>query len=224
MVPDRPFTVGLRCGTPARLAHLDALLAGAGYRAVVDTDAGGASNEPQVDAVVVDLVDAEDPERGTPRAWSTQVEGLAPTLVVVPERLAGRLGRIDSGTAVHVDAGGSEQALLLRVALSCRRGRAVRAHLDRVGVRLQPRTCAVIARSGAFAVLTPLEFRLLRALVRAGGETVPRSELVRAGWQHRRGVPAATLDSHVRGVRKKLAAAGIPLSVRTVRGVGFACG
>ena len=109
------------------------------------------------------------------------------------------------------------------MALTCRRGRALRAHLAGLGVVLHPRTRSVRSRSGAVVVLTPLEFRLLRLIVRAGGDPVPRRQLARLAWQDRRRVPGATLDSHVRGVREKLAAAGIPLRIRTVRGVGFAC-
>jgi DNA-binding response OmpR family regulator len=220
VAPDRPFTVVLHCRTPKRLLHLQALLTGAGYRAT-EADASGGS---AADAVLVDLVGSDDLGPETAHLWAAQAENLASTLVVVPERFADRLPRLAPGTAVHVDVSGGEQALLLRVALTCRRGRAVRAHLGRLGVRLNTRTSSVISRSGAFAVLTPVEFRLLRAIVRAGGDTVPRNQLVRAAWQHRRAVPAATLDSHVRGVRKKLTAAGIPLQIQTIRGVGFACG
>jgi two-component system OmpR family response regulator len=223
VVPERPFTVVLRCATPARLAHLEALFTRAGYRAVAASASERASGGSTADAVVVDLVGVDDLDPESALVWSTQTENLAPTLVVVPESLADRLARLAPGTAVHVDVKGGEQVLLLRVALNCRRGRAVRTHLARLGVRLQSRTTSVSSRSGAFAVLTPVEFRLLRALVRAGGDTVPRTQLVRAAWQHRGAVPAATVDSHVRGVRKKLAAAGIPLRIQTVRGVGFAC-
>ena len=77
--------------------------------------------------------------------------------------------------------------------------------------------------TGEIARLSPVEFRLLRTIVRGGGESVTRAQLVRATWLHRTRVPAATVDSHVRSIRRKLAMSHIPLRIRTVRGIGFAC-
>ena len=142
-------------------------------------------------------------------------------LVVVPERLADDVRHLLPEATTHPDVAGGDQALLLRIAIACRRGRVVNGRLDELGVTMQwPHTTANV-RSGSNVCLTTIEFRLLRAIVAGGGETVSRARLVRAAWTHRHSVPAATLDSHIRRIRSKLAAGGIPLRIRTVRGVGF---
>ncbi len=66
--------------------------------------------------------------------------------------------------------------------------------------------------------LTPLEFDLLHHLARRPGVVFPREQLLREVWGYRDGAGPRTVDSHVRGLRRKL---GADL-IRTVRGSGYA--
>ncbi|MGC5561826.1 response regulator transcription factor [Streptomyces sp. FR-108] len=68
--------------------------------------------------------------------------------------------------------------------------------------------------------LTPTEFRLLAALMTAGGGIVRRRELVRAGWPEGAQVHDNTLDQYLTRLRRKLRAAGCARTIRTARGVG----
>ena len=112
--------------------------------------------------------------------------------------------------------------LVLQVAVLCRRGRLIKDGLKALGVQLSLDRRTVTSETGAEAVLTPVEFELLRGIVMGAGEVVPRDRLVRMTWQGRRRIAHATFDSHIRGVRAKLRAAGIPLRIRTCRGSGYA--
>jgi DNA-binding response OmpR family regulator len=66
--------------------------------------------------------------------------------------------------------------------------------------------------------LTPTEFDLLKTLARRPGVVFTREQLLAEVWGWRDGSGQRTVDSHIRGLRRKL---GTDL-VRTVHGVGYA--
>jgi DNA-binding response OmpR family regulator len=66
--------------------------------------------------------------------------------------------------------------------------------------------------------LTPTEFDLLALLAARPGVVFTRDQLLAQVWGWRDGSGHRTVDSHVRGLRRKLGAAW----VRTVHGVGYA--
>ena len=68
--------------------------------------------------------------------------------------------------------------------------------------------------------LTPIEYRLLELLVRAGGDVVPHLQLVRAGWPAEADPDLLWLKPHIARLRSKLEAAAGPRLV-PVRGVGY---
>jgi len=68
--------------------------------------------------------------------------------------------------------------------------------------------------------LTPIEYRLAEALVRAGGDLVPHLRLVRAGWPAEADPDLLWLKPHVARLRRKVDAAGGP-SIIAIRGVGY---
>ena len=77
------------------------------------------------------------------------------------------------------------------------------------------------ARVGDRALdLTPIEFRLAEALVRAAGDLVPHLRLVRAGWPAEADPDLLWLKPHVARLRRKIDEAGGP-RILAVRGVGY---
>jgi DNA-binding response OmpR family regulator len=68
--------------------------------------------------------------------------------------------------------------------------------------------------------LTPTEFRLLEALVRAGGDIVPHHQLARAGWPAETDPDVLWLKPHLARLRSKVEAAQGP-GIAAVRGVGY---
>ncbi len=69
-------------------------------------------------------------------------------------------------------------------------------------------------------LLTRTEFRMLHALVGAGGAVLSRDQLVRAAYDGVHYVSDRTVDSHVRGARAKLRVHGAD-GIDTVNGVGW---
>src|SRR5207342_2100011 len=68
--------------------------------------------------------------------------------------------------------------------------------------------------------LTPTEFRLLEALVRANGDIVPHHLLARAGWPAETDPDLLWLKPHLARLRAKVEAVGGPRIV-AVRSVGY---
>ncbi len=52
--------------------------------------------------------------------------------------------------------------------------------------------------------LTPLEFELLKALIKKNGSVAPRLELLKTVWGHTSKVTTRTIDTHIFELRKKL--------------------
>lgn len=73
--------------------------------------------------------------------------------------------------------------------------------------------------------LTPVEFRLLRALARRPGQVLSRQQLIDAAYDDHRVVSERTVDSHLKNVRRKLAGAGAAEdAIEGVYGLGYRFG
>ena len=77
-----------------------------------------------------------------------------------------------------------------------------------------------VRRAGRTVELTRTEFDLLHALASRPGSVHSRERLMSEVWGWRDASGARTVDSHIRGLRRKLG----PDAVRTVQGVGYALG
>ena len=70
--------------------------------------------------------------------------------------------------------------------------------------------------------LTPREFELLAALMKQAGKVVSREDLLRDAWGWEYLTETKTVDTHIKRLRDKIAAAGYdPAIVETVRGYGY---
>jgi two-component system, OmpR family, response regulator len=124
----------------------------------------------------------------------------------------------------------SPRELVARVGIILRRsaGPAVppAAALSHGGLTLDPARHAA-AFAGQPLAPTAIEFAILKALMARPGLVLSRDQLMEAAYGGRVHVSDRTIDSHVRNIRAKLAAAGCADAVETVHGVGFrlgACG
>jgi DNA-binding response OmpR family regulator len=70
--------------------------------------------------------------------------------------------------------------------------------------------------------LTPIEFDLLCALVRAAGRVLSKQELLSIVWHAPGDLCTRTVEFHVGNLRRKLVAAGLDPCVQVHRGRGFA--
>jgi two-component system OmpR family response regulator len=69
--------------------------------------------------------------------------------------------------------------------------------------------------------LTAKEFHLLQALMRRPGNVLTRDQLIDATYGPGFALSDRTVDSHLRHIRQKLAAAGAGEVIETVRGIGY---
>ena len=88
-------------------------------------------------------------------------------------------------------------------------------------VRVDPASRTVTRRDQPVA-LTPMEFDLLRALMRRGGAVASRLELLQEVWGHSAAVLTRTVDTHVAELRRKLEEdPAAPRHILTVRKAGY---
>jgi two-component system OmpR family response regulator len=84
------------------------------------------------------------------------------------------------------------------------------------------------ARSASFqdtaVALTALEFAILRTLLARPGFVFTRELILDAAYAGNIHVADRTIDSHIRNIRAKMAAAGCESVIETVHGVGFKLG
>ncbi|CCE03471.1 response regulator transcription factor [Bradyrhizobium sp. STM 3809] len=72
--------------------------------------------------------------------------------------------------------------------------------------------------------LTALEFSIVRTLLTRPAVVFSREQIMAAAYQLNIQVSDRTIDSHIRNIRAKLAAAGCDDAIETVHGVGFRLG
>jgi two-component system OmpR family response regulator len=113
------------------------------------------------------------------------------------------------------------KAVLRRLAPAPEAGRSAREVLRRGPLSLDLERFEA-SWAGAQVVLTVTEFNLLAALLRAPGKVFTRDELIDRAYD---GVSVSerTVDSHLRRVRQKFAAAGGEV-IETVHGLGYRLG
>ena len=122
----------------------------------------------------------------------------------------------------------SPRELVARVNAILRRARnasapAATKAMSHGGLAIDPdaRTAAFL---GTPVSLTALEFDILRTLLARPGFVFTRELILDAAYAGNIHVADRTIDSHVRNIRAKMAAAGCESVIETVHGVGFKLG
>jgi two-component system OmpR family response regulator len=113
--------------------------------------------------------------------------------------------------------------ILRRVASRSANGQAQQAELTHGRLRLDPERHAAYFGDTALA-LTALEFGIIRTLLGRPAVVFNREQIMAAAYQLNIQVSDRTIDSHIRNIRAKLAAAGCEDVIETVHGVGFKLG
>ena len=121
----------------------------------------------------------------------------------------------------------SPRELVARVAAVLRRTAAEAVPAARpvlqVGSVTIDRDRHAVQIAGAELVVTATELRLLATLAIHKGRVLSRHQLIATVYGDDHHISARTIDTHIRNLRAKLAAAGAPV-IETVHGVGYRCG
>ena len=72
---------------------------------------------------------------------------------------------------------------------------------------------------GTEVILTALEFKLLKHLIKRKGRVQSRDQLLSDVWELSTEVTTRTVDTHIKRLREKLGSAGE--YIQTIRGVGY---
>lgn len=130
---------------------------------------------------------------------------------------------LEAGADDFVTKPFSPRALAARVRAVARRGEPRSEHVKTADTGL---VVDLLTRQASFGGkelgLTKIELDLLAVLAEAPGRVRTREHLVARVWGEEYVLSERTVDSHFKGLRRKLAEAGAPATlVETVRGVGF---
>jgi two-component system OmpR family response regulator len=122
----------------------------------------------------------------------------------------------------------SPRELVARVSVILRRAAQPRPAseerpLSRGGLSVDPLRHTA-AFQGAPVALTAIEFAILKAFFTRPGFVFTRNQIMSAAYDAHIHVSDRTIDSHIRNIRAKLAAAGCDSVIDTVHGVGFRLG
>ncbi len=140
---------------------------------------------------------------------------------------ADRVLGLDLGADDYLAKPFSPRELVARVAAVLRRVQADTVPVERPVLTLGPveidRDRHELRVAGAPLAATATELRLLATLVSHRGRVLSRGQLIAAVYGGDHHVSERTVDTHVRNLRAKLAAAEADV-IETVHGVGYRCG
>jgi DNA-binding response OmpR family regulator len=173
--------------------------------------AAGPGPETRFAAVVLDIGLPDSDGRDVCQALRSRGIDVPVLFLTARDQLHDVLAGFAAGGDDHMPKPFHVSELLARVGAMVRRGRP----------RPDPADHAVTGPDGRHP-LTPTEFRLLAALMAAGGEVVRRRNLVLAAWPDGAIVADNTLDQYVARLRRKVSAVGDDgRRIGTVHGVGY---
>jgi DNA-binding response OmpR family regulator len=223
----RPLRILVVDDDPAMVGAITALVGTEGHQVITAYDGLTAVRrfrEERPDLVLLDL--AMPGPDGFTVAGQMRASGDVPILVVSGEsNEQAKVRALEIGADDYLVKPFGRAELLARIrALMRRAGPAVERSAAGGGLtlgalRIEPgRHEARVGEQGLS--LTPTEYRILEALVRAGGDLVPHHRLARAGWPAEADPDLLWLKPHLARLRSKVRAAGGP-DVVAVRGVGY---
>jgi two-component system, OmpR family, KDP operon response regulator KdpE len=224
----RPLRILVVDDDPAMVGAITALVGTEGHQVITAYDGLTAVKrfrDEHPDLVLLDL--AMPGPDGFSVAGQMRAVGQAPILVVSGESgEAAKVRALGIGADDYLVKPFGKAELLARIAAIMRRvdrsaagSGAPAGPLEAGPLVLEPGRHEARVGDSALA-LTPTEFRLLEALVRARGDIVPHLQLARAGWPAETDPDLLWLKPHLARLRAKVDAAGGP-HVVAVRGVGY---
>jgi len=230
MPATRPLRILVVDDDPAMVGAITALVGTEGHQVVTAYDGLTAVRRVETERPDLVLLDLAMPgPDGFTVAGRIRVLGATPIIVVSGESSeSAKVRALELGADDYLVKPFGKAELLARINAVMRRvdaavgtGGAAGAQGPLTAGALTIDPGRVEARVGETVLaLTPTEYRLLEALVRAGGNVVPHHRLSRAGWPAEADPDLLWLKPHLTRLRAKLAEAGGPAIV-AVRGAGY---
>jgi two-component system catabolic regulation response regulator CreB len=184
----------------------------------------------QADLVILDLMLPDG--SGFDLIGQIRRAGRGTAVIVLSSRdsEADRVAALETGADDYVNKPFSPREIVARVRAVLRRvapvaGAPIAEHAARPPARLPLSTDEATRRAevhGKDLDLTRVEFDLLACLLAAPGRVFTRAQLIDRVWGDGFAITDRTVDSHVKGLRKKVSEAGGDAAlIETVRGVGY---
>ncbi|MCW2769980.1 MAG: two component transcriptional regulator, winged helix family [Aeromicrobium sp.] len=184
-------------------------------------DARHAISSTPYDAVVCDVGLPDESGFDWCRWLRSKGHGMPVLMLTARTGIEDRILGLDCGADDYLGKPFAFGELAARLRALLRRGEIPRpVVLEHGDLRLDP--AAHTVRWGDSPVeLSPREFALLDYLMRRPGEVVRRSDILDHVWDYAYDGTSNVVDVYVRYLRLRLAAAGAPEQLETVRGVGY---
>lgn len=132
-----------------------------------------------------------------------------------------RVHGLDSGADDYLVKPFAFKELLARLRALGRRGREMQVGPLRVGDLILDETTHEVRRGERPIDLSPLEFRLLRCLMRHAGQVLSREAILNQVWSFDYAGGSNVVDVYIRYLRHKIETPGESKLLHTVRGVGY---
>ena len=215
------MNIGVCEDDPAIRRLLGEALRYAGHETVMAHDGGEALRrfgaDSGIDVMVIDIGLPDSDGRDVCQALRSAGQNAPVLFLTALGATHDRLAGFGAGGDDYVAKPFELKELIARLEALGRRGRPP---LSTTQVSSSTRPGTPSAPHGE-ALLTPTEFRMLAAITSRPDEVVRRRSVVAAGWPEGAVVAENTVDSFMRRIRTKLESIGSPVSIETVRGVGF---
>ncbi len=197
---------------------------------VADCLAAASEKAEQADLVLLDLMLPDG--SGFDLIARARRMGARPAIIVLSSRddEADRVAALETGADDYVTKPFSPREVVARVRAVLRRAQPgqdpPRASSPSVPPAFMPVNVDASTRKASFQGrvldLTRVEFDLLACLIEEPGRVYTRAQLIDKVWGDGFAITDRTIDSHVKGLRKKVVEAGGDANlVETVRGVGY---
>ncbi|MGI8657260.1 MAG: response regulator transcription factor [Candidatus Limnocylindria bacterium] len=219
---DAPLRILVIDDEPAMIGAVAALVGSVGHRVSAAYDGLEAlrrfdADEP--DLVILDL--AMPGLDGIAVCREIRRRGSTPIIVLSGEgQEEAKIEALDAGADDYVTKPFGKGELLARIRAVSRRRDAARSPSTEGGTLRIDRQRHEAWAGDRLLPLTPIEFALLDALLRAGGDLVTHAELLQAGWRGEPDPDPLWIKPHLARLRSKLRAADAP-SPTPVRSLGY---
>jgi DNA-binding response OmpR family regulator len=174
-----------------------------------------------VDLVLLDWMLPGDSGLELLRRWRGRGDVTPIIMLTARDALEDRVAALDAGADDYVVKPFAFEELLARVRAVLRRAAGRPSPVLACGDLVLDPAAHRVTRRGVPVRLTPREFALLQFLMQHAGETLSRTRIAAAVWEHDFDTFSNVVEVYIRYLRAKIDEPfGVPL-IHTVRGVGY---